>query len=244
MRISATEMKNNLGKYLKACQNEDVFITKNDKVIARLSGSGASSAEGYVAMKEAEAAYTAFSYSGKKVSYEDFIKITEGNEERYEYIDGEVYLLASPGYTHQVLHSRLFKVFMLWFDGDGKKCRVLSAPFDITLSKNVVQPDLMVTCDHAAATDKNDRYTGIPSLVVEIVSPQTRSRDFVGKLKIYQEGGVNEYWIVDQLQKQIIIFSFADRKIDKVMVYKLSERAESMCFKGLTVQVSDIMNSL
>ncbi len=241
MKISATEMKNNLGKYLKVCQAEDVFVTKNDKVIARLSSSGAA-AEGHIVMKEAEAAYTAFSYSGKKVSYEDFVKITEGNEERYEYIDGEVYLLASPGYTHQVLHSRLFKVFMLWFD--RKKCRVLSSPFDITLSKNVVQPDLMVTCDHATMTDRNDRYMGIPSLVIEIVSPQTRSRDFVRKLKVYQDGGVNEYWIVDQLQKQIIIYSFIDKKIDKVMAYKLCEVAESVCFKGLAVQVSDIMNSL
>ncbi len=36
-RVSATELKNNLSYYLKLSQNEDVYITKNDKVISILS---------------------------------------------------------------------------------------------------------------------------------------------------------------------------------------------------------------
>ena len=37
MSISATELKNNLGKYLIMSATEDVFITKNGKVIAKLT---------------------------------------------------------------------------------------------------------------------------------------------------------------------------------------------------------------
>ena len=37
MSITATELKNNLGRYLLLAAQEDVFITKNGKVIARLS---------------------------------------------------------------------------------------------------------------------------------------------------------------------------------------------------------------
>ncbi len=37
MTITATELKMNLGKYLKVVFNEDVFITKNGKIIAQLS---------------------------------------------------------------------------------------------------------------------------------------------------------------------------------------------------------------
>lgn len=37
MSISATELKNNLGKYLIISATEDVFITKNGKVIAKLT---------------------------------------------------------------------------------------------------------------------------------------------------------------------------------------------------------------
>lgn len=37
MSITATELKNNLGKYLLLSATEDIFITKNGKVIAKLT---------------------------------------------------------------------------------------------------------------------------------------------------------------------------------------------------------------
>lgn len=37
MPITATELKNNLGKYLMLASKEDVFITKNGRVIAKLT---------------------------------------------------------------------------------------------------------------------------------------------------------------------------------------------------------------
>lgn len=37
MSITATELKSNLGKYLALSQHEDIFITKNGKIIAKLS---------------------------------------------------------------------------------------------------------------------------------------------------------------------------------------------------------------
>ncbi len=37
MSITATELKNNLGKYLLLSETEDVFITKNGRVVAKLT---------------------------------------------------------------------------------------------------------------------------------------------------------------------------------------------------------------
>ncbi len=37
MSITATELKNNLGKYLILAEKEDIFITKNGKVIAKIT---------------------------------------------------------------------------------------------------------------------------------------------------------------------------------------------------------------
>lgn len=37
MYITATELKNNLGKYLMLAASEDIFITRNGKVVAKLS---------------------------------------------------------------------------------------------------------------------------------------------------------------------------------------------------------------
>lgn len=37
MSVTATELKSNLGKYLMLSATEDIFITKNGKVIAKLT---------------------------------------------------------------------------------------------------------------------------------------------------------------------------------------------------------------
>ena len=37
MSVTATELKNNLEKYLQLASKEDIYITRNGKVVARLS---------------------------------------------------------------------------------------------------------------------------------------------------------------------------------------------------------------
>lgn len=37
MSVTATELKLNLGKYLKLAQSEDVLVTKNGKVVVKLT---------------------------------------------------------------------------------------------------------------------------------------------------------------------------------------------------------------
>ncbi len=45
MSITATELKLNLGKYLKLAEHEDIFITRNGKVVAKLSNPNADRVE-------------------------------------------------------------------------------------------------------------------------------------------------------------------------------------------------------
>lgn len=240
MKVSATDVKNYFGKYLEKCKEEDILITKNDKIVARLSNYE-DQAQGFLQIKEGNAAY---SYTGKSIAYEDFLKIAEGNEERYEYINGMVFLLSSPGIKHQVVHANMYKQLANYFE--GKKCHVFSAPFDITLlndetkSKNVLQPDLLVSCDYIEQRDKRDRYTGVPALVIEILSPQTRSRDYVQKLNVYMQGGVSEYWVADPDEKKVIIYYFVEKQLAKMVIFNYPEAVKSLHFKGLELPAAEI----
>lgn len=240
MKVSATDMKNFFGRYLEKCKEETIFITKNDRIVAKLI-SYEDPSDGYLMVKEGSAAYT---YSGKRVTYEEFLKITDGNEERYEYIDGEVFLLSSPGMKHQIVHSNIYTHLQNWFS--GKECRVFSAPFDVTLSneetksKNVVQPDLLISCDYKEQTNERDRYTGIPALVIEILSPQTRSRDQVRKLNVYMEGRVTEYWVVDPRDQQVTLYYFIEKELEEMLTYKHPDMVKSIHFKGLEISTTDI----
>ncbi|MDX9871768.1 MAG: Uma2 family endonuclease [Clostridia bacterium] len=253
MKVSATDMKNAFGKYLKECEKEAIFITKNDRIIAKLS-SYRDPSDDYFLVKEGSAAYT---YSGKRVTYEEFLRITEGNEDRYEFIDGEVFLLTAPGTKHQIILMNMITDMISWFA--GKKCRVFAAPFDVTLetdymeindegekveSKNVVQPDILVSCDYKEQTNERDRYTGIPALVVEILSPQTRRRDQTKKLNVYITGGVSEYWIVDPKKKTVVQYYFADK--EQVDLNKCDHPGivKSFHFPGLELTTENIFRDV
>jgi Uma2 family endonuclease len=91
-------------------------------------------------------------------------------------------------------------------------CQGFVAPFDVRLpEKNehddeittVVQPDIAVICDAAKLDDRGCR--GAPDWIIEVVSPNTASNDYIRKVDIYQNHGVREYWIVHPIDQVLIL---------------------------------------
>src|SRR5699024_4896057 len=171
------------------------------------------------------------------VTYEDFLELTEKSEQRFELIDGVIYNLASPSYKHQHVVGELFGTFYNWFK--GKKCVPLTSPFDVTFFKEennicVVQPDVVVICD-MDNLDEKDKYKGIPTLVVEVLSPSTRSKDMLNKLDLYKQCGVNEYWLVDPINEHILIYVLEDNEIVNNKTYSKDahQAVHSVIFAGL-----------
>lgn len=235
MIINATDLKNNLGKYLRLSAREEILITSNGKMVAKLSGyEGNGNITGQAEHLQEQARN--YEIYPRKASYEEYLKLTESNDERYEYIDGEIYYLASPKTVHQKILGELHVIYYNWFA--GKKCRPMFAPYDITLKRNseninVVQPDLMVICDLEEHLNEKDYYMGVPALVVEIISESTRSKDFVKKLDLYMSTGVTEYWVINPLNREVIVYSFENGDIVNNRTFKNGEKALSYYFSGL-----------
>jgi prevent-host-death family protein len=85
MIVNSTELQNNFGKYLVLAAREDITVTRNGIPIAKLIGLNQADTA-----KEGVQAYPA----PGSVTYQEFQEMTRNSEERYELIDGEVYLLA------------------------------------------------------------------------------------------------------------------------------------------------------
>ena len=247
MIINSTDIKNNFGKYIRLAAKEDIIITKNGRKVGRLTTYDENACESADAsrndeiIKEYSAAY---SYDRKKVTYEGFLEISANSEERYEYIDGEIYLLASPKTTHQKILLEMAGIFYNWFK--GKKCVPMIAPYDIKLKRNeknnnMVQPDLMVICDLEEMLGADDYYMGVPALIVEIVSQSTKSKDYLKKTDLYMCCGVSEYWIVNPENKEVQVYLFKDGDIFKNKTYSFDAEIASFFFDNLTIKLDKFL---
>lgn len=243
--ITATELKKNLGKYIDYVnENNEVVITKNGEKAIRMTPY-LSDYDRYYLMQVKERALD-YRYEGKKVSYEEFMEISEKSELRMEFIDGEIILLASPSFEHQIILGNLHILFSRFLE--GKKCRVIVAPFDVHFFKpeikdpDVCQPDLLIACNIEETLNEKGRYMGTPTLVVEILSPSTRSIDMVKKLNTYMLSGVEEFWVADPKQKTIMVYAFKDLQIADFNTYRNDEVALSQAFDGLAAPLAEVYN--
>ena len=243
--VTATELRQNFGKYMGHVEEfNDVVITKNGRKVARLTPY-VTDLEQYLVVREKALDYQC---GGKKVSYEEFMEIYEKSELRMEFINGEIHLLASPSITHQQVLGQLYLLFRAFFKGD--KCRVFLAPFDVHFRKkdvaepDVMQPDLFVACDLEGNITDKDRYMGTPTLAVEVLSNSTRTKDMIDKLNTYRLSGVKEYWIVDPMQKTIVVYSLENHEIEYYKTYEPGAIAQSTFFHGLEVAVTAVFNDL
>lgn len=221
-----------------------MVITKNGTKVARLTPY-ITDIEQYFLVRERALDYQ---YSGKKVSYEEFMEIYEKSTLRMEFINGEIFLLSSPSIGHQEILGKLHLIFNECFK--NTKCRVFLAPFDVHFRKkdikepDVMQPDILVACDLEHNVTEKGRYMGTPTLVVEILSNSTRSKDMIDKLNTYRLSGVKEYWLIDPKQENIMVYSFNDFEIDKYKTFEKGNVAQSYIFSGLTVDVERLYNGL
>ncbi|MDQ3640150.1 MAG: Uma2 family endonuclease [Actinomycetota bacterium] len=129
--------------------------------------------------------------AGVPLTYEDLQSFPDDGR-RYEIIDGTLIVTPAPAGPHQVVVGALYRVL---FAGRRPGTSVLAAPMDFVPNPTtVLQPDVVVIDAEEALQPYLSRT---PHLVVEVLSPSTRSQDLGSKLLAYAETGVPAYWIVD-----------------------------------------------
>ncbi len=141
---------------------------------------------------------------------EDYYMIP--GEFRVELIDGVIYEMAAPTTVHQFLVGEIYSVFHDYVKKNRGGCIPYISPVDVELESvkdTIVQPDVMVLCRDRIDRLMRGRIYGGPDLVVEVLSPSTRTRDCLEKLQSYRKGGVREYWLVDPEKRTIIVYDFS-----------------------------------
>jgi Uma2 family endonuclease len=141
-------------------------------------------------------------------TYDDYCSLPNDGQ-RYEIIEGRLYVNPAPTSAHQIVSKRLqYQFYELERAGQAL---VFNAPFDVFLpGTSPVQPDLVVlTPEQRALVQKKGLY-GVPTVIIEILSPGTSSYDGIIKLKRYAASGVPWYWLVDLQDRSLEVLRLQD----------------------------------
>ncbi len=145
------------------------------------------------------------------------------DDRRVELIDGVFYDMAAPTSTHQMVASEIFTQLRDFIRKKKGSCIPFIAPADVQIDcddRTILEPDVFVVCDRSKIT--RQRIVGAPDLVIEVVSPASRSHDMRRKQIKYMEAGVREYWVVDIDRSKIIVYDF---EADDIIIYSFTETA-------------------
>lgn len=171
----------------------------------------------------------------KFFTVEDIEALPEGK--RAELIDGVIYDMASPSATHQRLLGEFFYQIRDYIRRSGGDCEVFPAPFAVYLNKdayNYVEPDISVICDPSKIDEKGCH--GAPDWVIEIVSPSSRTMDFLRKLLKYQEAGVREYWIADPEKERVVVYRLKEEE-ELVEEYSFEDEIPVRIYEDFSIKI-------
>jgi Uma2 family endonuclease len=136
----------------------------------------------------------------------------DGN--RYEVIDGVLYVSTSPSYWHQQCIVRLTLHVAAPLLARGVAA-TSPAPTGVLMpGADPVQPDfLLLRADRLPAIIVEGKVQGVPDLIAEVLSPSHPELDTVIKRAAYARAGVPEYWIVRPASRDVLVCSQPDAEL-------------------------------
>ena len=181
-------------------------------------------------------------------SYADYLSWQLNNA--VELIKGKIMLMSpAPNVGHQTIERNLIIAIGNYLK--GKKCKVFPAPFDVrlydrkkSLLKNqeiytVVQPDLCVICNPELLDTQG--CNGAPDWMIEILSKGNSKREMQIKYALYQETGVQEYWIVYPEAQAIHQFVLNEQGCYQLKnMYAEDDKAMPTLFPDLAIDLTEI----
>jgi Uma2 family endonuclease len=137
-----------------------------------------------------------------RMTYEQFLEWAD-EDTNAEWVNGEVVWMSPLSDLHQELALFLLRVLAAFVE-ERRLGKLRYERYQMKTAPHLPgrEPDLLFVGNEHLSQLKGNHLEGPADLVVEIVSPESRERDCEEKYTEYEEGGVPEYWLLDQPQQQ------------------------------------------
>ena len=177
-----------------------------------------------------------------RLTVQDYLSIPEEDENRYELIDGELYMAPAPTWEHQESIVNLASM-LRDFVRANELGRVVTSPVDVYLSdEDVFQPDIVFVSIERLHIVQSSGVHGAPDLVIEMLSPSTEQRDLTIKRERYAMFDVKEYWLAAPIAKTITVLRLQNGSFEHIGVFTEGMTLETPLLPGLRMDVSEVFD--
>jgi len=160
-----------------------------------------------------------------RMSLDRFLRTTEG--QFAEWVDGEVtYMAVSDPHQDRV---EFLAGLMRLYSEDKRLGKVRTAPYSMKLpGKRVVrEPDIMFVSSANLGKITYKYLDGACDIAVEVISPDSRTRDRRDKFSEYAAAGIAEYWLIDESRHWAQFY-----RLDEDGVYTLAPISDDGIFRS------------
>jgi Uma2 family endonuclease len=173
-------------------------------------------------------------------TYADWEELPDDGN-RYEIIDGVLYMTTVPSSFHQWIIKQLVRYIAIPAE-DQRVAFAFTAPIGVIMPAcDPVQPDFVVVLASRTSIFREGRIMGAPDLIVEILSRGIKAYDQDVKLDAYARAGVPEYAIIDLGARTLSHYRLkVSGRYASPHVYGEAEVARFDCLPTISVPVGDL----
>lgn len=137
-----------------------------------------------------------------RMTWEEYLDWLD-EDKHAEWVNGEVVMHSPVSRTHNNIGRFLMTITSAWLEHTGAG-ELFYEPFQMRTGPDLPLrcPDLFVVLEENKSRVKENLLDGPADLAIEIISPESRTRDRCEKFYEYEAGGVREYWMLDSKRTQ------------------------------------------
>jgi Uma2 family endonuclease len=183
----------------------------------------------------------------EKLTFGEWLHLPE-TKERYEIVDGVMYMAAAATYAHQLVQRRV-NFALTGFVLNHQLGEVLTAPLDILVQREPLrtrQPDILYLSPDKVPGETLAEVEGIkflevsPDISVEILSPSNTRAYMEIKLRDYQAIGVTECWIFDPSTRTASVLDLTGGQPRAVATLGINEVLRSGLLPGFELSLGAV----
>ncbi len=162
----------------------------------------------------------------------------DGN--RYEVIDGQLFVTPPPLIRHQKGAGALYRHLAPHVHSRNLG-EIFYAPVALVLDdENGIEPDLVFVSRERLGIITDRAIEGAPDLVVEVLSPSTQARDRGIKMRRYAATGIPHYWILDPVARALEEYRLGEQGYELTGTSGPGSVFRPQRFPGLEIPIDDL----